>query len=307
MADESPVAADWTQHAVGINPAAGSPATYAYGDHVKFGVSSWAFSGATDLKDSAIEVRMGDTVLGSFPVDNTIGTVPLDEYGTAAVDVVVPTEVSPGMRRLTLVGNKTGTRAFVPVTVTKRASAVQATVDPATVKFKQETSTIAVTVASSGPVTGTVSAILDGKTIGAGELKDGKTSLEVGPFDTIGTKAITVKYYGDDLTAASSTTVQLTVQKARPRIKVYGSKKAKAGRLIERDVSVLHPDFRVTGKVKVKVVGTKGSDKAKLRAGRATLQLGKLKPGVYKVKYIYLGSDVAQRVTKKVKLRVKRR
>ena len=67
-------------------------------------------------------------------------------------------------------------------------------------------------------------------------------------------------------TAASSTTVQLTVQKARPRIKVYGSKKAKAGRLIERDVSVLHPDFRVTGKVKVKVVGTKGSDKAKLRA-----------------------------------------
>ena len=57
---------------------------------MKFDLSSLAFSTAADLKDSEVTVSLGDEVLGTFPVDNTIGTAIFDEYGTASVDVVLP-------------------------------------------------------------------------------------------------------------------------------------------------------------------------------------------------------------------------
>ena len=54
-------------------------------------------------------------VLGTFPVDNTIGTAPNDEYGMASVDVVLPAGTPGGQVELTVKGATTGTE--VPVTV----------------------------------------------------------------------------------------------------------------------------------------------------------------------------------------------
>ncbi len=69
-----PLPVDYKQHQVGVKFPAGAPASYKAGDHVKFDLSSLAFSTAADLKDSEVTVSLGDDVLGTFPVDNTIGT-----------------------------------------------------------------------------------------------------------------------------------------------------------------------------------------------------------------------------------------
>ena len=56
---------------------------YAPGDTVTFDVASWTMSDPGDVKDTEIQVKLGGEVLGTATVDNTIGTKPYDEYGTA--------------------------------------------------------------------------------------------------------------------------------------------------------------------------------------------------------------------------------
>ena len=80
------------------------PASYAAGDHVTFDLSSLAFSTAADLKDAEVDGLAGRHVLGTFPVDNTIGTAIFDEYGTASVDVVLPAGTPGGEQTLTVTG-----------------------------------------------------------------------------------------------------------------------------------------------------------------------------------------------------------
>jgi len=83
---------------------------------VTLDVASWTMSTADDVTDSAIQVKLGDTVLGTAPLDNTIGTVVYDAYGTAHVDVPLPSG-TPGDAELTLVGADTGTEIAVPITL----------------------------------------------------------------------------------------------------------------------------------------------------------------------------------------------
>lgn len=307
MAAKSPVTPDFTQHAVGVSFPGGAPAAYGYGEHVKMNVSSLAFSTSADLKDTAVDVLAGSQLLGTFTVDNTTGTEVFDEYGKAAVDVVVPTSLQTGSRALTIVGKTTGTRVEVPITVAKATTTVSAVATPTVLKVKKDSSQIAVEVKSTAAPSGAVTALIDGKVVGGAELVNGKATIEVGPFDSVGTKTVTVKYYGDDITKASSTTVSLTVQKARPTLKAEGPRKIRAGKVLKHTVSVTDPDVTITGKVKAKIKGEGKAVKAKLKKGVATLELGRLAPGVHKIKYTYLGSDTAQVVKKTVKVRVKRR
>ncbi len=115
FADTAPLAVDYKQHAVGVKFPAGAPASYKAGDHVLFDLSSLAFSTAADTKDSQVKVSLGDTDLGTFPVDNTIGTAVFDEYGTASVDVVLPAGTPGGGAVLTVTGLTTGTTVTVPL------------------------------------------------------------------------------------------------------------------------------------------------------------------------------------------------
>ena len=80
-------------------------------------------STAADAKDSQIDVSLDGVALGSFPVDNTIGTEVYDNYGTAAVSVTLPSDVARGTTvQLTLTGAQTGTSVVVPVTIDKADS-----------------------------------------------------------------------------------------------------------------------------------------------------------------------------------------
>ncbi len=116
FASSEPLAVDYGQRAVEVEFPADAPATYSAGDHVTFAVGSWAMTG-TDAKDASLQVKLGDDVLGTFPVDNTIGTAVYDQNGTASVDVTLPAGLPTGDIELTLVGPTTGTRVVVPLTV----------------------------------------------------------------------------------------------------------------------------------------------------------------------------------------------
>ncbi|WP_199907495.1 bifunctional metallophosphatase/5'-nucleotidase [Nocardioides terrigena] len=116
-ATQNPVAAVTDQHAVGVSFPAGAPAAYLPGDTVTFGLSSLAYSTPADAKDATVSVSLGQTALGSFPVDNTIGTAVFDEYGTATVSVKVPAGTAAGAATLKVTGATTGTTVDVPVTI----------------------------------------------------------------------------------------------------------------------------------------------------------------------------------------------
>jgi 5'-nucleotidase len=120
MTKSAPLAVDNAQRAVGVVFPAGAPATYAPGDTVKFSLSSLAFpapSGSTLPQDTTVAVKLGDTVLGTFPVANTSSADPDDETGTASVSVVLPTSLAAGVTQLTIVGTTTGTEMPLQITV----------------------------------------------------------------------------------------------------------------------------------------------------------------------------------------------
>ena len=206
----TPLPVDYEQHAVQVEFPTGAPATYLPGATVAFDVKSWAMSTAADVKDASLVVSLGDTVLGTFPVDNTIGTAPYDTYGTASVSVQLPAGAPVGATELTLTGAATGTSIAVPITIAKAVSTVTATA-PSVIKQKKETAPISVVVASTGPqATGIVQAVIDGKVVDSATLVNGTAVLEVGPFKK-GTVDIEVRYLGDAVTDGDTTSVSISV------------------------------------------------------------------------------------------------
>lgn len=219
MAANSPVAGDPTQHAIGLSFPPEAPSVYHPGEHVRFSVSSWAFTGTGDPRDATVTVLLDGEEIGSLPVDNSLGTAVFDDYGKINGDVEVTVGTAPGVHTLTLVGDTTGTMLDIDVETDrapiKSDATVQAVATPATVKAQTGTTVIDVSVSTPGhEASGLVAALLDGEVIGGAELVDGKAALVVGPFDTAGSKLIEVKYYGDQATKAASGQVTVTVEPA---------------------------------------------------------------------------------------------
>ncbi len=123
--ENAPLPVDYSQRAVEVEFPNTAPDVYAPGDNVVFDVSSWTMSTADDVKDNAIQVKLGDTVLGTAPLDNAIGTQPYDTYGKAAVSVPLPADLETGDHELTLVGAQTGTEIPVTVAVERETTDVQ--------------------------------------------------------------------------------------------------------------------------------------------------------------------------------------
>lgn len=123
-AADSALPVDNSQRSVGVHFPDGAPAAYKAGDTVAFDLSSLAMSTGTTT-DSSVTVSLGDTKLGSFPVDNTVGTVKDDETGNATVSVNLPAGTPEGTAALTITGDTTGTttRVNVPVEAAPESSA----------------------------------------------------------------------------------------------------------------------------------------------------------------------------------------
>jgi 5'-nucleotidase len=209
---DQPLPVDYNQHAVGIKFPAPAPASYKPGDTVAFNVSSWSFTTAADAKDTDVGVSLNGEEVGSFPLDNAApAALPgFDDQGKAAVSFTLPTGTPAGEQVLTLTGATTGTTTEVPITVEAAAPVASTTTvtaaSPAQVKVGGGTSDIEVTVSSAAGAptpTGDVVVLNGGNEVGRATLTAGQATVVVGPFGTVGTKELTVRYLGDGVTAGS--------------------------------------------------------------------------------------------------------
>ena len=119
MAANSPVPVDYTQRSVGVTFPAGAPASYVPGDTVTFNLSSLAFVNTAPHQRAGpqVTVTLGETIVGTYAVNNSYNTAAFDEYGTATVSFVLPAGPAPGVHQLTITGLTTGTTTTVPLTV----------------------------------------------------------------------------------------------------------------------------------------------------------------------------------------------
>jgi 5'-nucleotidase len=106
---DHPLVVDSSQRAVELTLPNDAPAAYQPGDTVTFDIASWAMSAAGDATDDDLQVKLGNTVLGSFPVTKTVGNTPYDNTGTASVSVQLPADVPNGTVELTVYGPTTKT------------------------------------------------------------------------------------------------------------------------------------------------------------------------------------------------------
>jgi 5'-nucleotidase len=204
FAADAPLPVNYAQHAVEVAFPSGAPAQYAAGATVAFDLKSLALSTAADVKDAAVDVSLNGTSLGSFPVDNTIGVTPYDDYGTASVSVTLPANVAAGAATLVVTGASTGTSVTVPITIAapvkKVASTTVAWPSKLIAKKGQTVSYTAVVSAKGQVPTGTVT-IYDGKkAIAKATLtadSKGKVTVKL-PALSRGVHKLNALYSGDD-------------------------------------------------------------------------------------------------------------
>lgn len=206
FAASTPLPVDYSQRAVEVGFPAGAPASYAPGAPVAFDVKSWTMSTPADVKDTAVVVSLGGQTLGSFPLDNTIGTAIYDDYGTASVSVTLPSNVPSGAAQLVLTGAATGTTVVVPIQVHAKVKSTTIGI-PSRLLAKAGTPlSYTVIVLAKGQVpTGAVT-IRDGsKTIATATLttaNKGHVTVKL-PLLSRGVHKLSASYAGSDLIAAS--------------------------------------------------------------------------------------------------------
>lgn len=184
----------------------------------------------------------------------------------------------------------------VPLTFTVRGSLpatdTTTTADDTTQTYGKKAK---VSVSVSPDATGKVSLKAGSKTV-TGTLKSGRATLAV-PARSLrpGRHTLTVSYAGvPGRFHPSSTTVDVKVVKATPRVKVKAPKKVKRGKTATVKVTVTAPGVKPGGKVRVNISGAEPKTATLDRKGRAVvkIKLGKnTKPGKKKVAVTYSGDD----------------
>jgi 5'-nucleotidase len=265
------VPVDYKQNGVGVAFPADAPASYHPGDHVTFNVSSWSMTHPSDVKDTAVVVTLGDTPLGSFPLDNTAqSALPgFDTTGKASVDVVLPAGVV-GPVTLVLSGAQTGTT--VPVTVQVKETSTTTATDASAAYGQPVQVPVTVTGGTTTP-TGTVT-LLDGlDVVGTGTLgADGKVTItvEAGVLE-VGTASLVAVYGGDATHEGSQDAVTVTVTKATASVNApdVNVTAGSAGTVV---VSVTATGVDPTGTVTV-LDGAEELGSAEVTDGQATITL----------------------------------
>ncbi len=194
-----------------------------------------------------------------------------------------------------------------PAPATERASAtVTTTVSPATVAVFDGRATVSVTVAkAAGTPTGAVLALVDGEVVGAAELVAGKADISLMPFSTVGSRAVEVQYSGDATTKPAAAVASVQVVKAQPRLRVNAPNRTVKAKPVKIKVTVKAPGYAPTGKVVVKVKGTKVVKR--INNGKVTVTLRLTKLGKNKVKIRYRGDDLTESTGRTITIKVQRR
>ena len=201
--------------------------------------------------------------LGTFPVDNTIGTDILDEYGTASVDVVVP-PARPAGAQTAGHGYDNGHRCPGPDHGERWPNAASAGSGfhhgerqaPSFVYGK--TGTLSVQLQAGRP-DGSVEVIsATGAKLGTATITGGKGVFTLAAKSLKpGANTLTLKYLGTSAFAPSTADISVQVLKAGPKVKVKVDKTVDKGETTKVVVKVNAPDdIKVKGKIKLVIKGT---------------------------------------------------
>lgn len=208
---------DNSQRSVGVHFPDGAPSSYHAGDTVAFDLSSLAMSTGT-AKDSSVTVSLGDTKLGSFPVDSTVGTAKDDETGTASVSVTLPQGTPAGTAALTITGDTTGTttEVSVPVEAAPVSSATVALEAGSTVQHRGKgngTKLTALVTLEQGTAKKAPVEFYDNGTLVATVTTNGagKATYRLPKDAALGEHSITARYTDADRAVATSDPVVITV------------------------------------------------------------------------------------------------
>jgi len=204
---------DSAQRAVEVTFPEDAPATYEPGGTVAFAVRSWSMTTEADAKDTAVDVTLDGKKLGSFPLDNTIGTALYDDYGTAAVSVRLPAKLAQGTAQLVLTGATTGTTVSVPITVAQKVASATIAWPNKLLAKKGAPVGYTVLVTAKGVIpTGTVT-VYDGKTaIATATLTATDRGVATFTLSSLGRGLHALSAtYGGDAKVAASTSIKLPV------------------------------------------------------------------------------------------------
>jgi 5'-nucleotidase len=195
FAATEPLAPDYAQRAVGVHFPDGRVVNPNH--TLTVDLSSLAMTGAGDQQDGEVLVRMDGEAVGSFPVDNSIGTGRYEEVGRAQVEVPVPPRTAPGRHRLRVTGDTTGTTLRIPFRVTRRPTELGVALRPDRISAGRERARVVVTVGSEiGTPRGRVVLKVSDKSRRIARLKDGRAVFRLGRFERAGLKALSVRYAG---------------------------------------------------------------------------------------------------------------
>lgn len=218
---EGAVEPSYVQHAIGLVWSDNAPETYAPGEAVRFGLTSLAMSTPADVKDDEVSVSLGETELGTFPVVNTIGTEPVDEYGAALVEVVLPAGTPLGTTSLSVAGDNTGTETMVPITVAEAGPEPEPTKVESTLKAKKAPKKITTkkrpkikirVTTEDGPASGKVTVFASGEKYTATLKPNGKVNIRIDRYNRRGKKSVRVKYFGNATTKQDTVRLNFRVR-----------------------------------------------------------------------------------------------
>jgi 5'-nucleotidase len=211
LAEMGSVSPDYTQRSVGVRFPAGAPAAYATGSTVVFDLSSLAFSTAPDTKDDWVDVTVGNVLVGTFAVNNTIGTAVLDEYGTANISFAVPAGIAAGIYDTVITGTSTGTRVIVPIEV---VTATTATTVVSTGSPSVFGAPVTFTATVTGPIAGgSVQFAVDGVDFGDPvPVLSGVAISQTTSWLAAGAHTVVATYSGDAGTSGSTGSLVQAVQ-----------------------------------------------------------------------------------------------
>lgn len=120
----TPISPDFAQRSVGVSISAPDADGYTAGDEVTLSLSSLLFTNQGD-RDADVVVSLGEKVLGSAPIDNTI-VGRSDETGRATVAFTVPEGIS-GAQQLTIAVPDNGTEASVAFEIAETLGTIEVT------------------------------------------------------------------------------------------------------------------------------------------------------------------------------------
>jgi 5'-nucleotidase len=258
--------------------------------------------GQVDVTVSSTVPVTGDVELRDG--NDVVATGTLDEHGTATL-AVPGTAFPAGSHELTVhyLGDDANepSQDGVTLSVSKAASTTFATASPAQVKVKKGTVAVEAEVSATGfQPTGEVQVFDEGGNPLGGPvpLTDGRATLTVGPFTTVGIQNLTVRYLGDERGVEESTdTVSVEVVKRNPTTTVDRTTRQIVARETRAVLTVAvdaGADVVPTGRVEVRLSG-EVLQAGRLDGGSVRLRLPVFsRAGEKTVRVAYLGNSEVQ-------------